>query len=115
MRYRIVEAATLKDTGALYLIVHFWKDKVGGPPLLINDFIMQFLPDEPIEDQIKANVERYAAEATVNGYEGDHSLRAALDFKANGKVLRAAGTATPSISLSKRDPHGYVAKAGKLK
>lgn len=48
MFYKIVELANAKETGHVYVLVHFWHNggayRRGEPPVLTNDFFMQLRP-----------------------------------------------------------------------
>jgi len=117
MYYRIVEAKTVEETGALYLLVHFWKKKADAdkPPVLINDFFLGLDPNEPVEPQIDKSITRYWDRGQREGYEGDHSFKASSDLKIKGRVMRPKGAAPPRPRLTTRDPDGYVAKAKALR
>lgn len=114
MRWRIVEAKTVQDTGALYLLVHFWQGDTESP-YLINDFIFALPADVDIEPIIRDAIAEYWQRASEAGFEGDHSFKVAADLKARGEIVRLKGTRVNAPRLSAHDPYGWVRKAKALR
>ena len=97
MFYRVVELSTHAESGAPYLLVHFWKTKAaavqGKPPYLINDFILGHITAdrEGLEVEVKGMLRDYWERAEKLEWKGDHSSAYPVtqaDFSNGGRVVR---------------------------
>ena len=127
---KIIEVSTGK--GHTYILVHFWQTEAartgGGPPYLIEDFLMQLRPigtrlldegnplagsetyDRDLPAEIKENIRAYIVEAEKHDYRGDNSSQTSAggEFYAKGKRVRPKNTPITAIKRDQSDTNGAL-------
>lgn len=105
MFYKVVEVSRERQTGLLYVLVHFWRTRhafdLGREPYLINDFRMQLPPDpDDARSRVRGNIRAYWKRARRVGRSGDHSLSDAVatrPLRQGGKIIRPVGSRVRAI------------------